>query len=327
MPRVAEHVIGIDGGNSKTEVVVASTDGELLARTLGPGIRSPLRDVARWRDDLIGLVNEARRQASIASDAHAVSAAYFLANVDLPAEHDLARRELIAATPADVTVVYNDTLAVLRAGGSRPWGVAVVSGTGINAVGVAPDGHTESFLAFGDITGDVGGGQHLGIAGLGAAVRADDGRGTATALTTAIPAHFGLATAEDVAIAVHYGDIAYQDLRLLAPIVLATAASGDSVARRIRDAFADEVAMMATTLIRRLRVTDTDVEVVLGGGLMRAGDRDMFHRVVAGTTAAAPQVRVLMLDVVPAYGALVEAFVQAGADHAKLPNLRAALTR
>ena len=77
VPRMAEHVIGVDGGNSKTEVVVASTDGELLARTRGPGIRLPLRDVDHWRDDLIGLVNEARRQASIASDAHAVSAAYF----------------------------------------------------------------------------------------------------------------------------------------------------------------------------------------------------------------------------------------------------------
>jgi N-acetylglucosamine kinase-like BadF-type ATPase len=226
-----------------------------------------------------------------------------------------------------VTVVYNDTLAVLRAGGISPWGVAVVSGTGINAVGVAPDGHTECFLAFGDITGDVGGGQHLGIAGLGAAVRADDGRGPATALTTAIPVHFGLATAEEVAIAVHHGEIAYKDLRLLAPIVLATAGSGDAVARRIRDRFADEVATMATTLIRRLRVTDTDVQVVLGGGLVRAGDSDMLLRAVAGVTATAPQARVLMLDVVPAYGALVEAFMQSGADRTKLRNLRAALTR
>jgi N-acetylglucosamine kinase-like BadF-type ATPase len=325
--RVAEHVIGVDGGNSKTEVVVASTDGELLARTRGPGIQSPLGDVARWRADLIALVDEARRQANIAPDAYAVSAAYFLANVDLPAEHDLARRELIAATPADLTIVHNDTLAVLRAGGSTPWGVAVVSGAGINAVGVGPDGHIEGFLAFGDITGDLGGGQHIGIAGLGAAVRAEDGRGPATALTTAVPAYFGLATAHDVAIAVHYGDIARQDLHLLAPVVLATAANGDPVARGIRDAFADEVATMATALIRRLRVADTGVEVVLGGGLLRAGDDDVLDRVVAGVTAAAPRAHVSVLDVVPVYGALVEAFVQAGVDRSKLWNLKAELTR
>jgi N-acetylglucosamine kinase-like BadF-type ATPase len=327
VPDVADYVIGVDGGNSKTEVVVASTDGELLARTRGPGIESPHGDAARWRDGLIALVDEARRQANVAPDAHAVGAAYFLANVDLPAEHDLARRELAASTPADLTVVYNDTLAVLRAGGSRSWGVAVVSGAGINAVGVHPDGHTEGFLALGDISGDVGGGQHLGIAGLGAAVRAYDCRGPATALMTAVPAHFGLATAEDVAIAVHYGDIAHQDLHVLAPLVLATAAAGDAVARGIRSAFADEVATMATTLIRRLHVTDTDVEVVLGGGLLRAGDRDVLERVVAGVTAAAPRARVSTLDVVPVYGALVEAFALARADRAMLPNLKAALAR
>jgi N-acetylglucosamine kinase-like BadF-type ATPase len=320
--RVAEYVLAVDGGNSKTEVVVATTDGELLARTRGPGVRSPLRDPARWCGDLISLVDSARREASVAPDARAASAAYFLANVDLPAEHQVARRELAAATPAEVTVVHNDTLAVLRAGARHRWGIAVVAGAGMNAVGVDPDGRTEGFLALGDITGDFGGGQHVGVLGLGAAIRAADGRGPATALTAAVPAHFTMDSPEQVAVAVRHGEIRYETLHVLAPVVFAVARAGDPVARGILAQFAGEVVTMATTLMRRLRLADSDVEVILGGGAMRNGDPEFLTQVMAGISAVAPAAQVSVLDVVPAYGALVEAFDLAGADHAALRRLR-----
>jgi N-acetylglucosamine kinase-like BadF-type ATPase len=324
---MAEFVLAVDGGNSKTEVVVATTDGDVLARTRGPGIMSPLRDVDRWRDELIALVDEARRAASVAMDARALAAAYFLANVDLPAEHEVARRELTAATPAAVTVVHNDTLAVLRAGGSRRWGIAVVAGAGINAVGVDPGGHTEGFLALGEITGDYGGGEHLGLAALGAAVRARDGRGSATMLTSSVPAHFGLSTPEDVAIAVHVGQLTHQKLHVLAPVLMAAAAAGDAVARGILTLFADEVATMVAALIGRLRLGGEDVEIILGGGVLRAADAAVVNRIVAGVAAVAPRAVVSVLDVAPIFGALVEAFDQAGVDRAGLNRLRASMAR
>jgi N-acetylglucosamine kinase-like BadF-type ATPase len=319
---MAEYVLGIDGGNSKTEVVVATTDGEILARTRGAGVRSPLGDVERWRHDLLTLVAAALDEASINPDTRAASAAYFLANVDLPAEHEIARRELPAATAAEVTVVHNDTLAVLRAGARRRWGIAVVAGAGINAVGVDQDGRTEGFLALGEITGDFGGGQHLGVLGLGAAARAIDGRGPATALAAAVPAHFGLSSADQVAVAVHHGEIVFEDLHVLAPVVFAAAQDGDPVAVSILSMFADEVATMAAALIRRLGLTGSDVEVVLGGGSMRNGHPDFLRQVESGVAAVAPRATVSLLDVVPVYGALVEAFDLAGADPDALRRLR-----
>ena len=62
------------------------------------------------------------------------------------------------------------------------WGVGVVVGQGINAVGVAPDGRRARFAALGAISGDRGGGSGLGMDALGAAVRAQDGRGPRTVL-------------------------------------------------------------------------------------------------------------------------------------------------
>jgi N-acetylglucosamine kinase-like BadF-type ATPase len=324
---MAEYVIGVDGGNSKTDVVIASTDGELLARVRGPGVESPLNGLVRWRHALTTLVGDACRRANVGLGTRAAAAAYFLANVDLPAEFEVAQRELAAATPAETTVVHNDALAVLRAGGARPWGVAVVAGAGINAIGVDEAGRTEGFLALGDITGDSGGGHDLGVKALGAAMRARDGRGAATALADAVPAQFGLNTAEAVAIAIHDGEIAYGDVHVLAPVLFSVAATGDAVARGILTDFADEVATMAIALINRLDLANTDVDVVLGGGTLHHGHRDVFDRVTARVTSVAPQARVSVLEVSPVYGAVVEAFRIAGVDRSGLTLLRGALAR
>ena len=320
---MTDHVVGVDGGNSKTDVVVASTAGRLLARARGPGVRSPLGDPAGWRDGLIALVAEARRAAGVR--ATAACAAYFLANVDLPVERRIARRELGRAGQAEITVVGNDTLAVLRAGASRDWGVAVVAGAGINAVGVHPSGRTAGFLALGYYTGDSGGGLGLGIAALRAAVRARDGRGPATLLATSVPAAFGLRRPDEVAVAVHTGSISYAGLHVLAPVLFATAADGDAVATGLVDAFADEVAVMATALIRRLRLARSDVEVVLGGGTLQTGNGVLHDRVAAGIAAVAARATVTVLDAPPVYGAVVEAMTVAGAPAAALRRVRRAL--
>jgi N-acetylglucosamine kinase-like BadF-type ATPase len=322
---MGEHVVAVDGGNSKTDVVVASTSGRVLARRRGPGVVSPLPDPAGWRDGLVSQVAETRRQAGIRPGEKAACAVYCLANVDVPAERRIAQRELGGSGQAEITVVRNDTLAVLRAGASRDWGVAVVSGAGINAVGVHPSGRTAGFLALGNYTGDSGGGIGLGVAGLGAAIRARDGRGAATLLTVSVPALFGLRRPEDVAVAVLEGSIAHDELRVLAPVVFAAAAAGDEVAAGIVDALADEVAAMATALIRRLRLIRTDVEVVLGGGTLQTGNGVLHERVVAGVTAVAPRARVGVLDVPPVFGAVVEAWDTVGAAGPALRRIRRAL--
>jgi N-acetylglucosamine kinase-like BadF-type ATPase len=320
---VPEHVVAVDGGNSKTDVVVASTAGRVLARARGPGVVSPLGDPAGWRDGLTALVASAQRAAGVRGPA--ACAAYFLANVDLPAEFRIARRELAGAGLAETTVVRNDTLAVLRAGTSRDWGIAVVSGAGINAVGVHPSGRTAGFLALGDYTGDAGGGIGLGIAALGAAVRSQDGRGPATALARSIPAAFGLRRPAEVAVAVHTGAVPYDGLHGLAPVLFATAADGDPVATGLVNAFADEVAVMATALIRRLRLTRSDVEVVLGGGTLQTGNGVLHERVAAGVAAVAARATVTVLDAPPVFGAVVEAMTVAGAPPPALRRVRRAL--
>ena len=121
------------------------------------------------------------------------------------------------------------------------------------------------------------------------------------------------------------GEIEYDDLLRLAPLVFAAAAAGDGPALEIMAAFADEVVIMANALIKRLHLTRTDVEVVLGGGTLQTGDPWVFDRVATGVRALAPDAQVSVLDVPPVFGAVAEALHLAGARPAAQAKARAAL--
>ena len=128
-------------------------------------------------DGLAVLVDEVRASAGIAPSRPVAVGAFYIANLDLPEAEREAQQAIAGRGLAARVVVGNDTLAVLHAGAPDGWGVAVVSGAGINAVGVDSAGTVARFLALGETTGDWGGGWAVSVSGIGAAVRAGDGRG------------------------------------------------------------------------------------------------------------------------------------------------------
>ena len=115
---------------------------------------------------------------------------------------------------------------VLRAGLDEPRGVAVVCGAGINCAGPAPRRHHRRFAAVGHISGDWGGGGDLWQEAMWWAARADDGRGPGTALSHALPRHFGLADMAGLIEAVHLGDLSEARCLELTPVLFAVAAAG-----------------------------------------------------------------------------------------------------
>lgn len=309
----ASLVVGADGGNSKTDLVLATTAGEVLAHVQGDGTRPQVDGMAATAHGLAELIRRAVTQAGLGPTAPIAAGTFYLANVDLPDEEAAAVAELQLLAVADRIEVRNDTLAVLRAGSVRGWGVAVVSGAGINAVGVHPDGREERFLALGSVTGDWGGGYSVGMAGLGAAVRAGDGRGPATALRGLIAKHVGEPDPETLAVRLHR-EHAEREVLALAPLVFGAASDGDRVAREIVEQLADEVVEMVAALLRRLDLLTSDADVVLGGGTLQSGNRVLLDRIRSQLAAAAPGAVPRVLDVPPVAGALAAALELAGAS-------------
>jgi N-acetylglucosamine kinase-like BadF-type ATPase len=306
-------VLAVDGGNSKTDLALVRGDGSLLAHVRGPlssphhlGLAESVSLLQRLRDEAIGASGANGRTPPAVAEV-------FLAGVDFPAEEEQLRTELESLGFAGHVVVGNDTLALLRAGTERGWGVAVVCGAGINCVGVGPDGSRVRFPALGAITGDWGGGYDVGSAALFVAARSEDGRGKYTSLEQAVPRHFGLESPRRLAEEMHAGRISHRRLIELAPVVFAEAAR-DSAAAAIVERLADEVVALARVALTRLGLESEPVEVVLGGGLLRAGDDRLEAAIIAGLAQVGPAITVHTTDAPPVVGAALLGLDRLGAD-------------
>ena len=301
-PRI---VVGVDGGNSKTDVAVVAEDGSLLAALRGPTVSPEVLGPAASAGRIASLVAQASAVAGV--EGPPVVAVLALAGVDHPDDEAELRPHVASRFPSTAVSLLNDTEAGLLAGTEREWGIALICGAGVNAVGVSPTGEVARFMGIGDVSGDWGGGNGIGMEALGAAVRAGDGRGPDTLLRQRIAERFGYETVDLVPWRFRDGTIAGERIGELAPVLFATAGEGDAVARSIIDHLADELAIMAVALARRLQMTTLDPDVVLTGGVFRTDDRAFYERLGDRIRAEIPAARLVPLAAPPVLGAALQA--------------------
>ncbi|SDN36122.1 N-acetylglucosamine kinase [Allokutzneria albata] len=319
-------VLAIDGGNSKTDVMLVNTDGVVLSRVRGPGASPQTVGVKESLDCFGELAARAARAAGLSGEApFAAHTAAYLAGADLPREEELLSAAVSARGWSSTTVVANDTFALLRAGTSDGVGVAVVCGAGINAVGVAADGRTHRFPALGRISGDWGGGAQMGSEALWLAVRADDGRGESTELLPAVLAHFGASSMTEVIEGLHFGELdLHSAVHALSPVLFRVAADGDAVAARVVDRLAEEIGLLAGVSLQRLGLTGEQVPVVLGGGVLTGASGQLLAEVDRRCRAVAPLAELRLVDLPPVVGAALWGLDALGAGPAAEAALRGA---
>lgn len=321
--------LGVDGGGHKTLAIVGDAQGNLLGvcRT-GPsnhrqvGLEAAVREI---RTAALGALREAGARVGADVGARVEAAVFCLAGADLPEDVILLTGPLAAAGFRGRIGVWNDAYAVLRAGTATDRGVAVVAGSGINAVGRAGERRAQ-LPALGPLTGDWGSVADLAREALALAMRAWDGRGEPTTLTAAALDAFGAPTAATLVERIARGEFQLDDARRLVPHLLRAAADGDRPARRVVERLAEELAACATAIAARLELGDSAIPVVFGGGTVRAGGLVLETALRRATAARLPRASVVIVRHEPAWGAYLLALDIAGI-HAGVTAPPAALER
>jgi N-acetylglucosamine kinase-like BadF-type ATPase len=321
-------LLAVDAGNSKVDAALVTKAGAVVGAAR---LRGSLHDGSGTESHL-HYVSDAVRAACSAGGIDperppvAHLGVYCLAGADFPADDERIARWVRQRGWTSEDVIRNDAFAVLRAGTERGWGVAVVCGYGTNCAGLAPDGRAFRLPAVGVISGDWGGGMDIGETALWHANRAEDGRGDPTTLAELVPAYFGMSRPRQVTEALHFQELSRERIGELPPLVFRAARDGDAVARQIVRRQADEIVTMAGTAIRELRMTELDVEVVLGGGIFRCGNSEFFARIRAGLQSVATGSLVKELRAPPLVGAALIGLDRQGASTAAGKRARATLT-
>jgi N-acetylglucosamine kinase-like BadF-type ATPase len=307
-------VLGVDGGNTKTDLVAATMEGARLAYVRGPGSNSHGPGGAV---ECIAVVASLVERAEL--DEPAQYGAFFLCGADVPADIAALQSALQTQRWVRSSTVDNDTFALLHLA-SADDAVAIVCGGGVNCVGRRADGRISRYPSLGWETGDWGGAEGVGREALHHAARAEDGRGRDTALVEIVREQFELPSVLAVGEAVHYRRLHETRLGELAPLVVA-AAGDDAVAASIVERLTAELLLLVRRAASELELNEFDV--VLGGGMLadNASYRDLF---IARLSDELPRARPVVPDVPPVVGAVLAALAAVGAPADAASTLRAA---
>jgi glucosamine kinase len=255
---------GIDGGGTKTTLVLADAGGREVARRTGPaGLVDP-RHPAATADMLAALVRDALSDAGGGARPAALCAG--LAGVGNEDERAEVEAALAASGVADRVRVTTDGDVALEGALGGGAGILLIAGTGSVAYGRGENGRVERCGGWGMFVGDEGSGYALGRAGLAAALRAADGRGAETTLLPMLLEALGVPGPSGIP--PWAGRAEKADVAALSRHVVSAAEAGDGVAAEIVAHEASQVAHHAVALARRLGPWTGPVPVVYHGGVL-----------------------------------------------------------
>lgn len=260
--------LGIDGGGTKTSFVLLDGEGRLLARHVGPTSYYLEIGFEALRDLLRDGVNEALRQAGLASTR--VTSAF----AGLPAHgEDSSLLEAFDALLAGVLPrvrIGNDMICSWAGSLGGDDGISLVAGTGSIAYGEW-QGRAARCGGWGEVFGDEGSAYWLAREGLALFSRMADGRAAPGPLLGRVRAHFGLAHDLDLCAAIN-GAAARSRLAQFARLLSAAAADGDAQAAGLLTRAGEELAAIAGGVARQLALpADAVIPVSYTGGVFEAG--------------------------------------------------------
>lgn len=294
-------LLGVDGGGTKTDVLLATRDGRPVAHARS----GPSNHEAVGMDGALAALSEG--VAAALSDAGATAgdvaaSGWGLSGVDF-ARDTLCYGELVDRLGlGGPRVVLNDAYVALRAGSPSGVGIVVNSGTGVIAAGRSPTGEVFRTLGIGAGFGDWGSGGDIVTAAVHAVAQAFTGLGPPTALTEGLLERTGTPTTE----AFLERWWRRHDVALTPVDVWQVAEGGDGVALDIAGRVAGSLAAAATAIARRLGMTGP-YPLVLAGGVLSPGHPLLHTRLLAALTSALPAARPARLAATPAAGAVLEA--------------------
>ncbi|TQD83122.1 hypothetical protein C1H46_031353 [Malus baccata] len=209
--------------------------------------------------------------------------------------------------------VQNDAVAALACGTlGKLHGCVLIAGTGTIAYGFTEDGREARAAGAGPTLGDWGSGYGIAAQALTAVVRANDGRGPDTKLTSSIVEELGLSS-PDKLIGWTYADPSWARIAALVPVVVSCAEAGDEVANNILFDSVQELGLSVKAVVQRLGLCGPEGKdsfpLVMVGGVLEANKGwDIGKEVIKCISKDYPGAVPIRPKVEPAVGAALLAW-------------------
>ncbi len=257
--------LGVDGGGSNLRVAIVRSDMSPLHQIRVDGVNPNIWGREHAATRVQKTIKQALQEAEFTAD-QIQGVGVGIAGASGYHSEKWLRQVIAGILPGCFVVPSSDHEIALVGALGKHEGVLILSGTGSVAFGVNATGQSAQVGGWGYLIGDEGSGFRIGLDALQAVVQAIDGRGDSTELIDAITTRLELNDPLDL---IHwlYHMPRNHDVAALAPLVMNTAAAGDSVAQQIIQSACDALTLHVTTVMKRLEMVETDF--AFAGGLLQ----------------------------------------------------------
>jgi glucosamine kinase len=302
----ARHVMGVDGGATKTLAAVLDLHEHALYLGHGAssnpdavGAHAATESLLKATDEAIGRAGISREQLNTVVLA--------IAGTDTDAVAANVRE-----TRPSTWIVVNDVVGAWAAAtGARP-GVGAISGTGSNVFGVGADGRSWRAGGWGHVLGDEGSGYWLAVHSIKAALGDRERSSPETALSAAAMNFFDVASVEALATLVYSKPLTKGEIAAFAIETARVAHAGDVVALGLYERAAAELGRQIGAVIEQTALAG-EFPVGLIGSAFKAG-AVFVEPLAAAVHELAPQARVEVVEMAPVGGCLLLAARAAGCE-------------
>ncbi len=299
------HYLGLDVGGTKTFCLVGDEQGNIKgfgrAGTGNYEYEGIEPAAVENRKAVEGALNDAGLELKdIAGIGMGVAGA------DLPQDYDMLEREIYTPLFGDIPRVFrNDSMAGLRGGTRKPYGIAIAVGTDCVCAGRNRRGDEARAAGFGPDFGNECSGTLIGRDGLKAVWRAREGIIPPTLLTERFLARSGFNDVDEFFVACYRGGFDIDSLEPMATIVFDAAADGDDAACDILESGGRYLARLVNAVAHRLDMTRDEFEVVMAGSVFKGSSPVLMDALRLGVHRECPWAVPVMPIFEPVVGALL----------------------
>ncbi len=297
--------IGIDGGGTKTKVIVKkSLAGEMLFEKRYPATN--YNNVGK--ESLEQVLKSIYFDLAACFGKKQIREAFLVmgsAGIDRPQDAQIYREALLNSSFDCGFEVCNDAYIALIGGNGGRNGALLITGTGSIALGISEAGREVRTGGWGSTISDDGSGYKLGIKAISAVMDHYDGIIEHTSLTDRILKNYKLKSPED------FMDLIYMDknfgvenIASIAPIVQEEALKGDAAALGILSSEVERLKDMLSALAKKMNTSN--FRLSLGGSLM-LNSKIYYDLFVDRMNTCLPEVQICNPMYEPVYGALIMA--------------------
>jgi len=292
-------VLGFDGGATKTECVLLSEAGNILASGRAGASNPGVVGFERAIDEITKAAQAATLEPPVHPDAISALCAG-IAGVGAAKAAERMRALLAAAFPGVPMKVCTDLEISLAATGTGP-AIVLIAGTGSAAMGRGVSGEVRRAGGLGPQVGDQGSARDVGRKAAAAARAERDRTGEETALGKQLKRQLGVAAWRDFENRVTTAPME-QLYPQLFPVVANAADARDTMAREILRAAADDLAALVKTLADELNFQHVPFRLAKTGGMI--GHCAFFDdELDSRLREAVPTAKIGLLPISPAHAA------------------------